>query len=171
MTVSLVQWRAVIGVFHCRILGMYKNCENYVVNNFICLIESWLLLYHCFESAYIFLLTLLYLLIELNTGPKKLENKLLSVCHWNLNSLTTHNYSKLSQLKAYISFHCINMTLCAYQKHILILRHLFEIDGYNLVRADHPDKIKEVEFVFTIKSHSLFEFTIFERSSSLRNEW
>ena len=151
---------------------MSKNCENYVVNNFICLIESWLLLYHCFESAYIFLLTLLYLLIELNPGPKKLENKLLSVCHWNRNSLTTHNYSKLTQLKAYISLYKYDfMCLSEIYLDSTAPDNLFEIDGYNLVRADHPDKIKEVEFVFTIKSHSLFEFTIFERSSSLRNEW
>ena len=78
MTVSLIQWRAVIGVFNCRILVMTKNYENYFVNNFICLIESLLLLYHYFESAYIFLFTLLYLFvllqchgdIELNPGPK-----------------------------------------------------------------------------------------------------
>ena len=80
MTVSLVQWRAVIGVFNCRILVMSKNCENYLVNKFISLIESLLLLYHYFESAYIFLFTLLYLFvllqchgdIELNPGPKNL---------------------------------------------------------------------------------------------------
>ena len=59
MTVSLFQWRAVMGVFNCRILVMSKNCENYLVNNFISLIESLLLLYHYFESAYIFLFTLL----------------------------------------------------------------------------------------------------------------
>ena len=80
MTVSLVQWRAVIGVFNCRILVMSKNCDNYLVNEFISLIESLLLLYHYFESAYIFLFTLLYLFvllqchgdIELNPGPKNL---------------------------------------------------------------------------------------------------
>ena len=130
MRVSLVQWRAVIGVFNCQILVMSKNCENYLVNKFISLIESLLLLYHYLENAYIFLFTLLYLFvlfqchgdIELNPGPKNLKNKLFSVCHWNLNSLTAHNYSKLTQLKAYISMYkydCI-----AYQKHILILRHL-----------------------------------------------
>ena len=78
MTVSLVQWRAVIGVFNCRSLVMSKNSENYLVNNFISLIESLLLLCHYFESAYIFLFTLLYLFvllqchgdIELNPGPK-----------------------------------------------------------------------------------------------------
>ena len=97
MTVSLVQWRAVIGAFNCQILVMFKNCENYLVNNFISLIETLLLLYHYFESAYKFLFTLLYLFvalqchgdIELNSGPKNLKNKLLSVCHSKL--MTTQN--------------------------------------------------------------------------------
>ena len=92
---------------------MSKNCENYLVNNYISLIESLLLLCHYFENAYIFLFMLLYLFvllqchgdIELNAGPKKLKNKLLSVRHWNLNSLTTHSYSKLTQLKIYISLY------------------------------------------------------------------
>ena len=80
MTVSLVQCRAVIGVFNYRILVMSKNCENYLVNNFISLAETLLLFHHYFESAYIFLFTLLYLFvllqchrdIELNPGPKNL---------------------------------------------------------------------------------------------------
>ena len=113
MTVGLVQWCAVIGVFNCRILVMSKNCKNYFINNFTSLIEILLLLCHYFKSAFIFLFTLLYLFvllqchgdIELNPGPKNLKTKLFSVCHWNLNSLTAHNYSKLTQLKAYISMY------------------------------------------------------------------
>ena len=64
--------------FNCRILVVSKNCENHLVNKFISLTESLLLLYHYFESAYIFLFWLLYLFallqchgdIELNPGPK-----------------------------------------------------------------------------------------------------
>ena len=92
-------------------------------NNFISLIESLLLSYHYFESASIFLFTLLYSFVllqchgdtELNSGPKNLKNKLLSVCHWNINSLTAHNYSNRTQLKACISlykydFACLSET-------------------------------------------------------------
>ena len=164
MTVSLVQWRAVIGVFNCRILVMSKNCENYLVNNFISLTETLLLFHHYFESAYIFLFTLLYLFvllqcyghIELNPGPKTLKNKLDSVCHWNLNSLTAHNYSKLTQLKAYISMYKYDC-ICLSETYLdsATPDNLLEIDGYNLVRADHPNNIKRGGV--TIKSHSLFE--------------
>ena len=137
-----------------------------MVNNFISLIEILLLLYHYFESAYIFLFTLLYLFvvlqchgdIELNPGPKNLKNKLLSVCHWNLNSLTAHDYSKLTQLKAYISLYKYDF-ICLSETYLDFTTpdNLHEIGGYNLVRADHPDISKEVEFVFIIKNHSLFE--------------
>ena len=151
MTVSLVQWRAVTGIFNCRILAMSKNCENYLVNNFISLIESLLLLCHYFESASIFLFTLLYLFvllqchgdIELNPGPKNLKTTLFSVCHWNLNSLTAHNYSKLTQLKTYISLYKCDF-LCLTEAYLdsTTPDNLLKIDGYNLVRADHLDYVK-----------------------------
>ena len=115
------------------------------------MIESSLLFYHYFESAYISLFTLLYLFallqchgdIELNPGPKKLRNKSLSVCHWNLNSLTAHNYSKLTQLKAYTSMYKHDF-ICLLETYLdsSTPHSLLEIDGYNLIRADHPDNIK-----------------------------
>ena len=40
--------------------------------------------------------------IEPNPGPKKLKKDSLSVCHWNPNSLSAHNISKITQLKTYI---------------------------------------------------------------------
>ena len=81
--------------------------------------------------------------IELNPCPKNLKSKLLSVCHWNLNSITAHNYSKLTQLKAYISlykydFICLSETYLDSETP----DNLLEIDGYNLFCADHPDNIK-----------------------------
>ena len=151
MTVSLVQWRAVIGVFNCRSLVMSKNSENYLVNNFISLIESLLLLCHYFESAYIFLFTLLYLFvllqcdgdIELNPGPQNLKNKLLVVCHCNLDILTDHKYSKLTQLKAYISRYKYGF-ICLSETNLVSMRsdNLLEKDGHNLVCTDYPENIK-----------------------------
>ena len=39
--------------------------------------------------------------IEPNPGPKKLKTNKFSGCHWNLNNLSAHSFSKLTQLKAY----------------------------------------------------------------------
>ena len=75
MAVSLIQWRALIGIFNCQFLELPKNCN--LNRNFTTLFETVLLCYHYFESAYIFLLTFLYIFCflhchsdtELNPGP------------------------------------------------------------------------------------------------------
>ena len=43
--------------------------------------------------------------VEVNPGPKNSVSECLSICHWNLNSISAHDYSKLFLLKAYISVH------------------------------------------------------------------
>ena len=81
--------------------------------------------------------------IELNLGPRKSKGNTVSVCHWNLNSITAHNFSKLTQLKAYIStykydFICLSGAFLDSSTP----DNLVDIQGYNLVRADHPDNTK-----------------------------
>ena len=77
--------------------------------------------------------------------PKETKKNPLSVCHWNLNSLSAHNFSKLTQLKACISnyknFICLSETYLNYS----IPGSLLEIDRYNLIRSDHPDDIKSLQ--------------------------
>ena len=57
--------------------------------------------------------------------------------------LTAHNSSKLTQLKAYISLYKYDF-ICLSETYLdsTTPDNLLEIDGYNLVRADHPDNIK-----------------------------
>ena len=43
--------------------------------------------------------------IELNPGPKPNSCKSFSICHWNLNSITSHNFIKVSLLTADNSIH------------------------------------------------------------------
>ena len=44
--------------------------------------------------------------IETNPGPKHFfSSQGLEICHWNLNSLSSHIYKKISLLSAYISVH------------------------------------------------------------------
>ena len=93
--------------------------------------------------TYIFFLLQCHGDIELNPGPQKLKTKSLLVCHWNLNSLSAHNFSKLTQLKAYISIYKHDFT-CLSETYLdsTIPDSLLEIDGYNLVSANHPNNIK-----------------------------
>ena len=53
--------------------------------------------------------------IEENPGPKRNSNQSFSICHWNLYSITAHNYLKTSLLRTYISLYnfdvvCISET-------------------------------------------------------------
>ena len=110
-----------------------------------------LLFYHYLEGVYTTVITLLYIFvlllchgdIEPNPGPKKLKKNSLSVCHWNLNSLSAHNFSKLTQLKAYISM-CKHDFICLSETYLdsSTPDRLLEIDGYILVRADNSNNIK-----------------------------
>ena len=102
MAVSLFQWRAIIGIFNCRSSAMsYRICN--LIKNFVSYFEILLFCWHYFESAFMILLTLIYIYsflqchgdIELDPGPRKLKINSFSICHWNLNSLTAHNFSNL----------------------------------------------------------------------------
>ena len=78
--------------------------------------------------------------IELNPGPKYF-----SICHWNLNSLTAHNYLKVSQLQAFNLVHKFDI-LCISETHLdsSILKddNALSIEGYSIIRADHPSNTK-----------------------------
>ena len=39
--------------------------------------------------------------VELNPGPKNTKSYYFSLCHWNLDSLPLHDFSKLSLIEAY----------------------------------------------------------------------
>ena len=122
MTVNLVQWLPVIVIFNCRSLEMSHYVYN-LIKNFVSMFDVWLLCWHYFESAFIVLLTFVYMHIilqchgdiEPNPGPRKLKTNNLSVCHWNLNSLSANSFLKPTQLKAYNSiykcdFICLSIT-------------------------------------------------------------
>ena len=129
MTVNLVQWLPVIVIFNCRSLEMSHYVYN-LTKNFVSIFDVLLLCWHYFESAFIVLLMFVYMHIilqchgdiEPNPGPRKLKTNKFSVRHWNLNSLSAHSFSKLTQLKAYNSIYKYDF-IC-YLKHTWILQFL-----------------------------------------------
>ena len=106
-----------------------------------------------FHWKAIFILSLLYLCsllllhedIESNPGPRNSKNHLPSFCHWNLNSLSAHNFAKMLLLKAYnaiykYDFICLSETYLNFSTpsdHACL-----DLEGYKLVRADHPNNVK-----------------------------
>lgn len=67
-----------------------------------CFLNHAIILLSLFLYHYIHLLLFQCGDIERNPGPTSFNSKNLSVCHWNLNSLTAHNFGKIALLEAYI---------------------------------------------------------------------
>ena len=84
--------------------------------------------------------------IEINLGPKSnVLNWCFSICHWNLNSISAHMFTKVSLLSAYISVHkfdiiCLSKTYL--NSEIPSDDENLKIPGYSLVREDHPSNSK-----------------------------
>ena len=81
--------------------------------------------------------------IEKNPGPKTKSCQSFLICHWNLNSISALNFSKMSLLKAYNATHkydiiCLSETYL--NSSIPYDDDNLEIAGYNLIRADHPSE-------------------------------
>ena len=83
--------------------------------------------------------------IKENPGPKPSSNQSFLICQWNLNSISAHNYIKISLLRAYVSSHkfdviCISETyLDSDASHN---DNNVKIAGYKLIRADQPSNTK-----------------------------
>ena len=93
--------------------------------------------------------------IEMNPGPNSNPCHSFSICHWKLNSLTAHNYLKVSLLRAYVAIRKFDVVCLSETS--LDLSNLsdddnFNLPGYNAVRANHPSNTKKVVFVSISKT-------------------
>ena len=81
----------------------------------------------------------------MNPGPKFSSYDRFSICHWNLNSISVHNFIKISLLRAYVSTHNFDI-LCLAETYldssISSNDNNLTILAYDLYRADHPSKLK-----------------------------
>ena len=83
--------------------------------------------------------------VEVNPGPKKKDKDCLSISHWNLNSISAYDYSKLFLLNSYNLLHKFDIIclseICLDPNAPLDDDNL-GISGYTLVRSDHPSNTK-----------------------------
>ena len=82
--------------------------------------------------------------IELNPGVRNYSN--LKICFWNLNSLPSYNFAKLSLLQAYNSLHkfdiiCLSETYL--DSSISSNDPQLSLAGYKIIRSDNPLNIKK----------------------------
>ena len=83
--------------------------------------------------------------VEENPGPKPSSSQNFSICRWNLNSISAHNYVKLSLLRAYLStqkFDVICISETYLNSDTSTVDENLETAGYTLIRADHPPNTK-----------------------------
>ena len=136
MSVYIDQWRAVIGLFYANTSCIsIKRCRSLFMG------ENSKIIIFFFCSFFVLILLLKHGDIEINPGPKKKLSKCFSCCHWNVNSILAHN--KLSLLTAYNS--ALNYDLICLTETYLnstVDPNNLLINGYKLVRADHPDDVK-----------------------------
>ena len=83
--------------------------------------------------------------VELNPGTKQSSINSFSICYWNLNSLSAHNYAKIFLLKAYIAIHWFDI-ICISETYLDSNTspddNNLDISSYNLIQSDHPSNNK-----------------------------
>ena len=92
--------------------------------------------------------------IEFSPGPKPDSSQSFSICHWNLNGMLVHNYSKISLLTAYISIHDFDI-ICLSETYLTssadINMRIWKYQGTSSIALIILLMLKEVEFVSIIK--------------------
>ena len=128
MPVNLMQYRGTVGIFKSqhfvfdlkhkdRSLLIHSHGNVFFISTppfLVAVIKAWL-------AAWFYnLLLLLSGDVELNLGPKCNYRTAFSICHWNLNSISAHNYAKVFfSLRLILQF--VSLILFVYQKYTLIL--------------------------------------------------
>ena len=81
--------------------------------------------------------------IESNPGPRGRNSCYnFSICHWNLNIMTAHNFEKINLLEAINKFDVICLSESYRDLSIASDKDDLNVKGYNLYRADHPNNVK-----------------------------
>ena len=137
--ISIMQLRVEIGIFNIR---FYIRCKSNALGPFTPLL--------CTIAGISITLLSIFLLLcgdaELKPGPIIKRNSWFnfSICHWNLNNLIAHNFEKVNLLEAYNTvnkFDIICLSESYLDSSILTENNNLKINGYKMVRADHPNNV------------------------------
>ena len=94
--------------------------------------------------------------VEKNPGPKSYSAQYLTICHWNLNNITVHNFIKVALLKSYLSVHNMDVACLSetYLDSSVPTDYVnLQSPGYGFVRADHLSNVKRGAAVAYYKSY------------------
>ena len=113
-------------------------------------------LYICMMVLNISFIWLYSILVKLsgdvgeNPDPKPKSSQRFSICHWNVNSVSAHNFSKVSLLRTYISIHksdaiCISETF--FDSDTAFDVGNSKIEGYDIVRYYQPSNSRRGQYI------------------------
>ena len=94
-------FQTIINLF---LLTSYYKFYSFRVRN-VSVSFLYLIIWYDFAAWYIPFSILLSGNTETNPGPKSIAGQGFSICHWNLNSISAHNFTKISFLTAYVLVH------------------------------------------------------------------
>ena len=140
MPISNMQWRKAVQIFNDTSKASYLKKKSLRVAS------------PAFNSSVLFFFSFILLTLfvcgeaELNPGPKNRNSCYnFSICDWNLNSITAHNFAKTNLLQAYNTIHDFDM-VCLSESYldssVSSANENLYIKDYKLVRPDHPGNAK-----------------------------
>ena len=104
---------------------------------------TYVLFYLFYDTIFSKILLVNFGDIETNPGPRK--SSPIKFCRWNLNGLAAHDFIKVPLIEAFISTHNLDI-LCLSETFLDSTIDLNDentnIDGYSILRADHPSNNK-----------------------------
>ena len=142
----LVYFILIVNMIFLTLLDQFSSCNIIYLWNFMIHLFYFRLLNSFFANfSGKFDLLMLCGDIESNPGPRPNSGQSFSICHWNLNSIAAHNFSKISLLKAYNAIHTYDI-ICLSETYLnhdtLSDNDKSKIPGYELIRFDHPSNQK-----------------------------
>ena len=144
MPVSFLIWRVVVGLFNASKLSAHLSTSHPID-------------IPTYSPLPLFIIFLLLLANDVHPHPGPISNKTrhFSVSFWNANSISAHNFSKIDLVKSYNSIYKYDMICIAetfLDSSFLSNDERLHLDGYELIRSDHPNNVKRGGVCIYIKN-------------------
>ena len=125
--------RLIIGLIHCKRLAVKQFAFLYAYFYIGCIT-----CYTLHTQWLVFRTLLLSGDVEINPGPETLD-----FCTWNLNSITAHDFLRVSLIEAYNSVYNYDL-IGIVETHLdsTIENDRLALDGYTFIKSNHPQNVK-----------------------------
>ena len=97
-------------------------------------------------------------MLKKNPGLKSYSAQYSATCHWSLSSIAAPNFIKIALLKAYLSFHKMDIVYLSetyLDSSIPVDDDNLQIPGHGSVGADHPSNTKRGGVLVYYKSFKI----------------